>query len=324
LGFDLWSFLHGYPRLCLNLPNLYTRLMDSVLTVIGDPASRAVDSALVEAAGAALAEAGARVAAPDWLAPGIACDLPFDDLTCARAEAAARGRLDGAPIDLAAQAAAGRRKGLLVADMESTIIGQELIDELAEIAGVHDRIAAITARSLAGEVDFASSFYERVGLLAGLTTDTLARVAERITLNPGARTLIRTLNAGGAHTALVTGGFTCFAEAVARDCGFDEVRANELLIDGDRLSGAAREPILGPKAKAAALTELAERHGLAIAATAAVGDGANDLDMVRTAGMGVAYRGKPVLRQAARFRLDHGDLTALLYLQGYRQDEFIN
>ena len=297
--------------------------MDSVLTVIGDPASSAVDQVLVEAAGAALTEAGGRVAAPDWLAPGIACDLPFHGLTFGRAEAAVRDRLSGAPLDLAAQPAAGRRKGLLVADMESTIIAQELIDELAEAAGVHDRISAITARSMAGEIDFATSFYERVGLLAGLTTDTLARVAERITLNPGARTLIRTLRAGGAQTALVTGGFTCFAEVGVRDCGFDEMRCNELLIQGDRLSGAVREPILDPKGKLTALTELAERHGLTMAATAAIGDGANDLDMVRAAGMGVAYRGKPVLRQAARFRLDHGDLTALLYLQGYRQDEFI-
>ncbi len=297
--------------------------MDSVLTVIGDPASRAVNPVLAEAAGGALAEAGARVAAPDWLAPGIACDLPFDGLALASAEAAARARLDGAPLDLAAQPAAGRRKGLLVADMESTIIGQELVDELAEVAGVHDRIAAITARSMAGEIDFASSLHERVGLLAGLPTNTLARVAARITLNPGARTLVRTLRAGGAHTALVTGGVTSFAEAVARDCGFDGMRGNELLIDGDRLSGADGEPILGPESKLAALTELAERHGLAMAATAAMGDGANDVDMVRAAGLGVAYRGKPVLRRAARFRIDHGDLTALLYLQGYRRDEFM-
>ena len=295
-----------------------------MLTVIGDPASSAVDPALVESVIAALTEAGARVAAPDWLAPGIACDLLFDGLVCAGAEDATRDRLGGGPFDLVAQPTAGRRKGLLVADMESTIIGQELVDELAEAAGVYDRIAAITARSMAGEIDFASSFYERVGLLAGLTTEALAQVAERITLNPGARSLIRTLRAGGAYTALVTGGFTCFAEVVARDCGFDEMRGNELLIDGDRLSGAVGEPILDPKAKLTALTELAERHGLAMAATMAIGDGANDLDMVRAAGMGVAYRGKPVLRQAARFRLDHGDLTALLYLQGYRQDEFIN
>ncbi len=297
--------------------------MDSVLTLIGDPASSAVDPAFVEAAGAALAETGARVAPPDWLAPGIACDLAFGGVSLAVAGAAARARLDGAPLDLAAQPAAGRRKGLLVADMESTIIGQELVDELAEAAGIHDRIAAITARSMAGEIDFTSSLHERVGLFAGLPRDTLTRVAARITFNPGARSLVRTLRAGGAHTALITGGFTCFAEAVARDCGFDEIRGNKLLIDGDRLNGKVGEPILAPDSKLAALTELAERHGLTVVASAAIGDGANDRDMVRAAGMGVAYRGRPVLLRAAQFRIDHGDLTALLYLQGYRRDEFI-
>ena len=296
--------------------------MDSVLTLIGDPASSAVDAALAEAAGAALAEAGAEVAPPDWLAPGIACDLAFDGVALAVAGAAARERLDGAPLDLSVQPAAGRRKGLLVADMESTIIGQELIDELAEAAGIHDRIAAITARSMAGEVDFAGSLRKRVDLLAGLPVSTLERVAARITFNPGARTLIRTLRAGGAYTALVTGGFTYFAEAVARDCGFDEMRGNVLLIDGDRLSGEVGEPILGPESKLTALRELAGRHGLNMAATAAVGDGANDLAMVRAAGLGATYRGKPVLREAAGFRIDHGDLTALLYLQGYRLIEF--
>jgi len=298
--------------------------MDSVLTLIGDPDSSAVDPALVEAAGAALAETGARVAPPDWLAPGIACDLAFDGVSLAVAAAAARERLDGAPLDLATQPATGRRKGLLVADMESTIIVQELVDELAEAAGIHDRIAAITARSMAGEIDFADALHERVGLLAGLSVSTLDRVAARITFNPGARTLIRTLRAGGAYTALVTGGFTCFAETVARDCGFDEMRGNTLLIDGDRLSGEAGEPILGPESKLAILRELAGRHGLNMAATAAVGDGANDLAMVQAAGLGAAYRGKPVLREAAGFRIDHGDLTALLYLQGYRQTEFEN
>ncbi len=298
--------------------------MDSVLTLIGDPDSSAVDPALVEAAGAALAETGARVAPPDWLAPGIACDLAFDGVSLAVAATAARERLDGAPLDLATQPAKGRRKGLLVADMESTIIGQELVDELAEAAGIHDRIAAITARSMAGEIDFAGALHERVGLLAGLSVSTLDRVAARITFNPGARTLIRTLRAGGAYTALVTGGFTCFAETVARDCGFDEMRGNTLLIDGDRLSGEAGEPILGPESKLAILRELAGRHGLNMAATAAVGDGANDLAMVQAAGLGAAYRGKPVLREAAGFRIDHGDLTALLYLQGYRQTEFEN
>jgi phosphoserine phosphatase len=296
--------------------------MDSVLTVIGDPASSALDHGLAEAASAALAEAGARVAAPDWLAPGIACDLAFAGPDLASAEAAVRARLGGAPFDLAAQPIAGRRKGLLVADMESTIIGQELLDELAGLAGIHDRIAAITARSMAGEIDFDASLRERVALLAGLPTELLERVAACVTLNPGARTLIQTLRAAGVHTALVTGGFTCFAETVARDCGFDDMRGNELSIEGTRLSGKLGEPILGPGSKLAALREMAGARGLGLAETAAIGDGANDLDMVRAAGLGVAYRGKPVLRQATRFRIDHGDLTALLYLQGYRQTEF--
>lgn len=296
--------------------------MDSVLTVIGNPASSTLDAAMAEAAREALVAAGARTAALEWLDPGTACDLPFEGPDLATAEAAARDRLAGAPVDLAAQPLAGRRKGLLVADMESTIIGQELVDELAEAAGIHDRIAAITARSMAGEIDFAGSLRERVALLEGLPAATLERVAERITLNPGARTLIRTLRAAGATTALVTGGFGCFAGAVARDCGFDEVRSNHLVLERGRLSGRVAEPILGPEAKLAALVELAERRGLALEATAAVGDGANDLAMIDAAGLGVAYRGKPVLRRATRFRVDHGDLTALLYLQGYRRREF--
>ncbi len=296
--------------------------MDCVLTAIGNPASSTLDAALAEAARDALAAAGAQTAAPVWLDPGTACDLPFEGLDLATAEAAVRDRLASAPIDLAAQAVAGRRKGLMVADMESTIIGQELIDELAEVAGTHHRVAAITARSMAGEIDFAGSLRERVALLEGLPAAALDRVARRITLNPGARTLIRTLRAAGTTTALVTSGFNCFAGPVARDCGFDEVRGNELAIARGHLSGRVAEPILGPEAKLAALVELAGRRGLALEATAAVGDGANDLDRVRAAGLGVAYRGKPVLRRAARFRVDHGDLTALLYLQGYRRERF--
>ncbi len=296
--------------------------MDNVLTVIGDPASRAVDAALARAAGAALAEAGARIGPPDWLGPGTAGDLPFDGLAPAAGEAAVRGRLDGAPVDLAAQPATGRRKGLLVADMESTIIGQEMVDELAEAAGIRARIAEITARTMAGELEFAAALKERVALLEGLPASAIDAVGARITLNPGARTLVRTLRAAGAYTALVSGGFRCFAEPVAQLCGFHEARANRLIVEADRLNGTVAEPILGREAKRDALTELAARRGLALAATCAVGDGANDLAMVERAGLGVAYRGKPVLRRAARFRVDHGDLTALLYVQGYRRGEF--
>lgn len=296
--------------------------MDTVLTVIGDPASSAVDAALVEAAGAALAEAGARVGAADWLDPGTACDLAFSGLAPEAAEAAVRARLGAAPIDLAAQPLAGRRKGLLVADMESTIIGQEMIDELAEAVGLRAQVAEITARTMAGELEFPAALKERVALLEGLPAATLDALGARMTLNPGARTLVRTLRAAGVYTALVSGGFLCFAEPVALACGFDETRANRLAVKDGRLAGSVEEPILGRDAKRQALTELAARCGLSLEATCAVGDGANDLAMVQSAGLGVAYRGQPVLRRVARFRVDHGDLTALLYLQGFGRGEF--
>jgi phosphoserine phosphatase len=296
--------------------------MDRVLTVIGDPASSTLDEAIAQAAGAALTEAGARVGPPDWLDPGHACDLPFGGLASEAAEAAVRDRLGDAAVDLAAQPAEGRRKGLLVADMESTIIGQEMIDELAKVAGLGERVEKITARSMAGEVDFVASVKERVALLEGLPVATLEAVGARITLNPGARTLVRTLRAAGAYTALVSGGFACFAEPVREACGFHEARSNRLIIEAGHLTGAVAQPILGRDAKRETLVELAARRGLPLEATCALGDGANDLTMVQAAGLGVAYRAKPVLRAAARFRVDHADLTALLYLQGYRRSEF--
>jgi len=307
-------------------------LMRHVLTVIAAPASSAADSPglnepLVAALRAALAEAGAAAGEPDWLAPGTACDLPFDAPgreAAGTAEAAVRARLTTAPVDLAVQPAAARRRRLLVADMESTIIGQEMVDELAEAANLGPQIAEITARSMAGELDFAASLRERVRLLAGQPAEILERVAERITLNPGARTLVRTMRANGAYTALVSGGFDCFAGTVRDACGFHEARANRLLIGDGRLAGAVAEPILDRAAKRAAVEELTVRRGLAPQDSCAVGDGANDIEMIRAAGLGVAYRGKAVLRAAAAVAIDHGDLTALLYLQGYRRAEFLD
>lgn len=296
--------------------------MHYVLTVIGAVGSSVLDEPLIEAARAALAEAGAKPGAPDWLGRGEACDIPFEGAPPEAAEAAARARLGSAPVDLVVQDAQGRRKGLLVADMESTIIAQEMIDELAEAAGARDRVARITERTMAGELDFAEALRERAGLIEGLPIETVERAAARITLNPGARTLIRTMRAHGAYTALASGGFTVFMEHVRQACGFDEARGNRLLVADGRLTGRVAEPILGPEAKLAALMELAERRGLMLSAACAVGDGANDLAMVRAAGLGVAYRAKPVLREAARAAIDHGDLTALLFLQGYRRSDF--
>jgi phosphoserine phosphatase len=231
--------------------------MDHVLTVIGNPASRALSKDHAEAARRSLQARGARTAAVDWLSPGVACDIPFADLVPVAALDAARQALAGQPLDLAAQAAAGRRKALLVADMESTVIAEEMLDELGERFGLGDRIAAITARSMAGELGFEESLTTRVALLAGLPEAAIDEVAARMTLNPGARTLVRTMRAGDAYTALVSGGFTVFTGTVREACGFDEDRANRLLVEDGALTGRVARPILGPRAKLDALREIA-------------------------------------------------------------------
>jgi phosphoserine phosphatase len=298
--------------------------MDHVLTVIGNPASRALSKDHAEAARRSLQARGARTAAVDWLSPGVACDIPFADLVPVAALDAARQALAGQPLDLAAQAAAGRRKALLVADMESTVIAEEMLDELGERLGLGDRIAAITARSMAGELGFEESLTTRVALLAGLPEAAIDEVAARMTLNPGARTLVRTMRAGDAYTALVSGGFTVFTGTVREACGFDEDRANRLLVEDGALTGRVARPILGPRAKLDALREIAGDRELPLDAALAVGDGANDADMLTAAGLGVGYRPKDPARRAARVSIDHGDLTALLFLQGYRAHEFVD
>ncbi|MFZ5791429.1 MAG: phosphoserine phosphatase SerB [Pseudomonadota bacterium] len=295
--------------------------MTSILTLIAGIGAGIADDVVAPAI-AALGEAGAQVGAPLWLAPGTACDIPFEGIEPATAERAVRGRLDGAPVDLAAQRARGRRKKLLVADMESTIITRELLDELGAMIGLADRIRPITARAMRGEIDFAGALRERVALLRGQPATILDRVAERIELMPGARRLVQTMRAQGAHAALVSGGFDCFTALAAKAAGFDEHHANRLLIADGRLVGRVVEPILDRTGKQAVLKELAAARGLALEDAAAVGDGANDIPMLQAAGLGVAFRGKPAVAAAARFRLDHADLTGLLYLQGYRPEEF--
>jgi phosphoserine phosphatase len=279
-----------------------------VLVLIGPPGGGAP---LDEAAGLAAREVGA-VGAPLWLSPGEACELAFEarDLTSARA--------------VRDEVAAGRRKGLLIADMDSTIIQQECIDEMADMLGLKPRIAAITERAMRGELPFEAALRERLGLLAGLELSALQRVFdERISLMPGARTLVATMRAAEVLTALVSGGFSFFTSRVAAAVGFDVNRANELEIVDGRLTGGVVGPILGREAKLEALLHYRAERGLAIDATLAVGDGANDLAMIGAAGLGVAYRAKPVVAADADAGITHGDLTALLFLQGYRRADFV-
>jgi phosphoserine phosphatase len=296
--------------------------MDSVVTLVAPPDGPALAPAALDAARAALAALGPAPAEVAWLAPGIACDLatPAEPAAAGAAVAAA---LAGQPVDLCAQPAAGRRKRLLVADMDSTIVTGESLDELAGFAGRQAEVAAITRRAMNGELDFAAALRERVAMLAGLPAAALAATLDRLDLMPGAVTLVRTMRAHGAYAALVSGGFRQFTRAVAARCGFDEDRSNELLLTDGRLAGGVAEPILGREAKLAALEDLAAARGLPLAATLAVGDGANDLPMLLAAGLGVAYRAKPAVAAAARCRVDHGDLTALLYFQGYRRSELV-
>ena len=296
--------------------------MHFVLTLIGAPGSSALDMSVLDAAMAGLGEAGAAHGAPVWLDPGVACDIPFDSTMPKSAEVAVHDHLARAPVDFAVQAADGRRKALLVADMESTIIAEELLDEMADTVGIRPEIAAITARSMAGELDFIAAIEERVRLLTGLPVAVLDDLRERMTLNPGAHTLVQTMRAHGAYTVLVSGGFTHFTETVRLRCGFDEAHGNRLILADGELSGEVAAPILGPPAKQAILEGLCTARGLELRAACAVGDGANDVAMVKAAGLGVAYRAKSILRQAAPVKVEHGDLTAILYLQGYRRDDF--
>jgi phosphoserine phosphatase len=265
---------------------------------------------------------------PAWLDPGRALDVPFasPDRTGVRVAAEALcAALDGAPVDVVVQQAAGRRKRLLLADMDSTMIGQECIDELADFIGEKARVAAITERAMRGEIEFAPALRERVAVLKGLPAAVADEViAQRITLTPGGPALVRTMRRHGAYTCLVSGGFTVFTAKIAALIGFDENRGNRLIVGNDgRFAGAVAEPILGRDAKLETLKELRRKLGLGHDDTLVVGDGANDLAMIGDAGLGVAFHAKPVVAQSAAARIDHGDLTALLFAQGYRRDEFV-
>ena len=288
-----------------------------IVSLLTNPQSPALDRTAVEILRNAWG--GAEV---KWLDYGIAAEFAVEEVPENLWQV--WEEFQSLKVDLALQKAEGRKKRLLIADMDSTMIQQECIDELADQAGVGAYVAGITARAMNGELDFEDALRERVGLLKGLPVSVIDQVIEkRITLMPGSKVLLATMKANGAYAALVSGGFTAFTSRIAGILGFDENRANTLLTEGENLSGKVADPILGKQAKLDALNEITARLGFTPAEAVAVGDGANDLAMLNASGMGVALHAKPSVQAQTDIRINNGDLTALLYLQGYSREEFV-
>ncbi|MEH7827752.1 phosphoserine phosphatase SerB [Gemmobacter denitrificans] len=288
-----------------------------IVTLLTNPAHPVLDRATVESLRNAWGGGDAR-----WLDPAVAAEFAVEAVPENRWQV--WQDLQTLAVDLVVQPAEGRRKALLLADMDSTMIEQECIDELADEAGVGAHVAGITSRAMNGELDFEAALRERVGLLKGLPESVIDRVyRDRITFMPGGKALLATMKAQGGHAALVSGGFTAFTARVATALGFDEHRANTLLVENGALTGAVADPILGKQAKLDALLEITARLGITPDQAMAVGDGANDLAMLNRAGAGVALHAKPSVAAQCDIRINHGDLTALLYLQGYAREEFV-
>ena len=299
--------------------------MDCVLTLIADPKTRRLRDGHAEKVRKALRAMKAETARGDWLATGVACDIHFKGPLPHEAVAAARVALDGEPIDVIGQATEDRRKQLLVADMDSTIVTAETLDELAAFAGadVQAQIERITARAMNGELDFREALIERVAMLAGMGEDRLEEAWKSVELMPGAVELVRTMRADGAVCVLVSGGFSFFTERVKRICGFNFAHSNRFDMDGGTLTGRVIEPILDRDAKLNTLLMYSAEKEISLEMAAAVGDGANDIPMLKAAGLGVAYHAKPVAAAEASHRVDHADLTALLFAQGYRDEDIV-
>jgi len=297
--------------------------MDNVLTVVAPGPGGISDKAAADCTDA-LRTLGAEPGAADWLAPEQAVDIPYQGAAGVDVKAGLEDLRTALGGDIAAQAAATRRKSLLIADMDSTMITGETLDELAEFAGLGREVATITDRAMRGEILFRDALTERVAMLEGLAAETMETVADAITYSPGAEVLMRTMNAAGAKTALVSGGFDFFTERVAARLGFAFNKGNTIEIAGGRLTGRVLPPIVTKDVKRGVLIDIASWNAIPLARTLAVGDGANDVPMVRRAGLGVAYRGKPALRTVADVVVDRCDLSALLYFQGYTRETILS
>jgi len=293
-----------------------------VITLIGDPNITPLAPAVIDAARSAISAIGGKTGDVGWLSDEKACDLPTEAIDPRDAVPAVQAAMDGLPIDVVGQEIKHRRKKLLVADMDSTIIQQECIDEIADFVGCRAEVSAITERAMKGEMDFPEAVRARAQMFAGLDAEVLERAyRERITLTPGAESLVRVMRKSGAVTALVSGGFTQFTSHVAARTGFNHHHGNELEINAGKLTGKAVEPIKGGESKVQLLKHYCRELGITPAQTLAVGDGANDIPMIKVAGLGVAFHGKPSVTAAAAAQIKFGDLTALLFVQGFCDSE---
>jgi phosphoserine phosphatase len=296
--------------------------MKYVLTLAVNSEFANLDTSSVAVATEALAKAGASLGAPDWLADDIACDIPFDSISPTTADTLIRAQLTD--VDIFAQPQSGRRKSLLLSDMDATMVTCETLDELADFAGKKNEIAEITARAMNGEIAYDDSLRQRVAMLAGLSVDSLEKTLVRMELTPGARTLVQTMRKNGAFTALVSSGFKFFTRHIREQIGFHEDVSNEFEIKDGTLTGEIDGTIMNKDGKLSALRRFVEQQGVALSDAVTVGDGANDLPMLQAAGLGIAFHAKPVVAASAQFQIKHSDLTSVLYAQGYKRNEFVD
>ena len=297
--------------------------MDNVLTLIANRALAVLDDSTILSVCTDLNAFDIQTASPVWLSDGEAVDILFSGPSPDRVEMAVRKTLANVPIDVIVQRTAQRQKKLLIADMDSTIVAGETLDELADFAGLKDEITAITKRAMRGELDFAQALHARVEMLKGLDECFLAQTMNTIQLNGGAKILVKTMRANGAVTALISGGFSYFTDRIRKCVGFDSSLGNQLDIKDGKLTGNIIPPIVSKDVKLEMLIDIAEQQGLSLMETMSIGDGANDVPMLSQAGTGIAYHAHPVAREAALARLDHADLTGALFIQGYRREEFV-